>query len=145
MKYSPLIFIVLLLIGCSPNLNEQTENLVAGKNKWLKYAGNHDYSFIYKRTCNCTFTNSEILVHVMNNKVVSATLNNKKIETSTIQPMKQLFEYILEIMKKQEREGSHSIEVEYHQQYGYPTKVEFEKKNTMDSGVRIQITNVSLS
>ena len=141
MKKTLYLFIILLVVACAPNLNDRTTNLVNGKNLWLKYAGNSGYKFTYKRNCFCTYRNSEIIVKVKDFKVVSAILNNKKIDTTSMQSIHELFGYILKVIKKQEREGSHSIEVEYHQQYGYPTKVEI-KSNVPDSGMRILISNV---
>ena len=121
-------------------------DLVEGKNKWVQAVPNQTYSYIYRQRCFCPNDNDEIVVNVKNGKITSTTLRSngkKEIRIQSLPTIKQLFEFILENLKRQEWENNLSIEAQYDEKLGFPTVIKI-RRPVMDGNQSIFITNVVL-
>jgi hypothetical protein len=116
--------------------------LVESKNKWIEHAQKRDYSFVYRRDCFCDYSGKEIAIRVKSGQIVSAKIGNVAVEHESLPTMKQLFEYILVGLKKQEREENVEIKAEYHPEYGYPSVIII-KRPVMDGDAIIFIKDIS--
>lgn len=136
-----------MITGCSPDLDTKVKNLVESKNKWIKSAPNRNYSYTYKHQCHhCIYNNQNIIIKVQNGNVVSVLLENgDSIRTKHFKSIKQQFEYILEILKKEEREKSATIKVEYNKTLGYPSEMNINIKNLSNGRRAIYISNVKIN
>ena len=101
MKHHFQIILLILLAGCSPNLYDQIYDIVRNKNKWIENAQKKDYDFTYQRKCFCYLGGEEILIKVREGKIFSATIDsNQEVKINSLPTMRQLFEFILEALKK---------------------------------------------
>jgi len=90
MKYQFQIILLILVTGCSPNLDEQIYDLVRNKNKWLENVQKKDYGFVYHRKCFCYLSGEKVLIKVRKGKVFSATINsNEEVKIKSLPTMRQ--------------------------------------------------------
>ena len=98
-----------------------------------------------------TSINEDMRVVIKNGSVISVMLQNgKKIEGDSInrnmfKSVKQHFEYILEILKKEEREKSATIKVKYNKSLGYPSLININLKDVRYGKRTIYISNIVLN
>jgi hypothetical protein len=132
----------LCIAACGPSLDKDISELVSAKNKWLENFGKKDYSFIYKRNCFCSFDDKKILIKVKNHKLISASINGEEIDPKTMPTIRQLFEMILEQIKKREIEENTYIVVEYNSDLGYPEIIRIKNQN-IDGGGTLYVSDVA--
>jgi len=141
MKYILQTIALLIITACSPSLDEQVNKLVEGKNKWIKSVTNRNYTYTIKYMPN----SKEIKVKVLNGSVVSAShKNGESFNIKYLKTMKQHFEFILDMLKKEEREGTVALEVEYHETLGYPSSIKINIKRSMHGRSTILISKVAI-
>lgn len=133
---------LLATIGCDTSLDDQIAELVENKNRWVEHAQNRQYSFVYIRNCFCRYSGEEILITVKDHRVASAKMNKKEVNVKTLPTIKQLFELILEGIKRQEWEKNIAIQAEYNPKYGYPTNISF-RSNSKDDNASISVKNLN--
>ena len=144
MKNIAFILLSFQLISCSSDLENRVNKLVENKNKWILSATNRNYTYTQRYKCYCSANNLEIFVKVKNGEVISASLKDgKKRKLKYIKTMQQHFEYILEILKKEEKENM-ELKVEYNGTYGNPSLISVKRKNVIDGNSTIIISNVEI-
>ena len=143
MRYIIQLLLIVFVSGCSESLEEQTSKLVNAKNIWLKIANNQNYSFKYKRNCFCAFSGEEVLIKVEGNKVISAEIDGTEVPARTFLTVIGHYKQILELLKRQEREGDLTVAIQYDSNYGYPTKI-IVKSSAFDASSTQHLSNLKL-
>ena len=144
MKYIAQLIVLILITGCSSELENNVNALIENKNKWIKSSPNRNYSYTYLHKCFCGFNNKKIIIQVINGEVVSATLKNGgNINKKAFKTIQQHFEHILVVMKQEGWYKNATIRVEYGEKLGYPSNIGINKP-VMDGHVLINITNMNI-
>ena len=149
-KIAPLLTVLSLLFmanGCTSSLDKSVTELVESKNIWVKSAPSGSYSFVYLRKCFCALDNQRISIRVNNGKLVSASLLedvDTPISVSSFSTIRELFDFILEGIKKQERDNNVEIKVLYDKSLGYPKQISYRKLNVTDGFTSIYISEVAI-
>ncbi len=101
-------------------------------------------SRLYVQRCNCQYAGKEIRIRVENGEIISATLQDgKEINTRRLKTIKQLFEYTLETIKKEEWEGTVRIDVTYDQELGYPSRIKVDNTALIMTISNLDIQSIS--
>lgn len=127
------------MAGCSSILESSVAKLIENKNKWIKSVPNRTYTYTLKYKPN----NKEIKIKVLNGNVVSAShKNGKPFNIKYLKTIKQHFEFILDMLKEEDREGTVALEVEYDETLGYPSLIKINIKRSIHDRSSILISKM---
>lgn len=149
-----ILAVLLSASACSPEapsksdeVRSQIVELASARKKWLAYGGGQQYSFEFERSCFCPFYGRlwhvEVRGTVANFYLVDDREPRSEMERDAwlIPTIPELHDDILRMIERN-LSSSATLGVQYHEQFGYPTLVEWNAYPGGDDYLTLRISNV---